>query len=85
MIYCNNQSCIKLSENPVFHHRSKNIDIRYHHLRDCVRRRIMLLEYIPTEESDADIITNSLSRCKFEFQRDMIGVAHNPFLVESEC
>jgi len=32
MIYCDNQSCIKLYENPVFHDRSKHIDIRYHHL-----------------------------------------------------
>eukprot|EP00253_Pinus_taeda_P030903 PITA_30903 len=42
MIYCDNQSCIKLSENPVFHDRSKHIDIQYHHLRDYVVRRIML-------------------------------------------
>eukprot|EP00253_Pinus_taeda_P032031 PITA_32031 len=43
VIYCDNQSCIKLFENPVFHDRSKHIDIRYYHLRDCVARRIMLL------------------------------------------
>jgi hypothetical protein len=50
MIYCDNQSCIKLSINPVFHERSKHIDIWYHHLRDCVQRKIMLLQYIPTED-----------------------------------
>jgi hypothetical protein len=48
VIYCDNQSCIKLSINPVFDDRSK-IDIQYHHLRDCVQRKIMLLQYIPTE------------------------------------
>eukprot|EP00253_Pinus_taeda_P003826 PITA_03826 len=52
VIYCDNQSCIKLSENPVFHDRSKQIDIRYHHLIDCVARRIMLLQYISIEEKD---------------------------------
>ena len=36
VIHCDNQSCIKISINPVFHDRSKHIDIRYHHLRDCV-------------------------------------------------
>jgi len=36
VIYCDNQSCIKLSANPVFHDRSKHIDIRYHHIGDCV-------------------------------------------------
>eukprot|EP00253_Pinus_taeda_P026241 PITA_26241 len=46
VIYCDNQSCIKLLANPVFHDRSKHIDIRYHHIRDCVQRRIMLLSYI---------------------------------------
>eukprot|EP00253_Pinus_taeda_P021864 PITA_21864 len=85
MVYYDNQSCIKLSKNPVFHDRSKHIDIRYHHLRDYVLRWIMLLEYISTEEKDADIWTKALSRCKFEFHIDRTGVAENPFLVEREC
>ena len=85
MIYCNNQSCIKLSENIVFHDRSKHIDIWYHHLRDCVLRRIKLLDYIPMEEKDVDILTKALSRCKFEFYRDRIKVGYNPFIVEREC
>lgn len=84
MIYCDNQSCIKLSENSVFHDWPKHIDIRYHHLKDFIRW-IMLLECIPTEEQDADILTKALSRCKFEFHRDRIGVANNPFLIEREC
>eukprot|EP00253_Pinus_taeda_P003575 PITA_03575 len=75
----------QLSENPVFHDCSKHIDIWYHHLGDCVLRRIMLLDYIPTKEKDADILTKVLSRCKFKFHRDRIGVVDNLFLVEREC
>ena len=37
-ILCDNQSCIKLFENPVFHDRSKHIDIRCHFIRHCVQR-----------------------------------------------
>jgi len=85
MIYYDNQICIKLSENPFFHDRYKHIDIRYHHLQDCVQRRIMLLEYIPIAEKDADILTKALSGYKFKFHRGRIGVADNPFLVEREC
>jgi len=84
MIYCDNQSCIKLSENLFFHDQSKNIDIRYHHLKDCVLRKTMLLEYVPMEEKDADILTKALSRCKFEFHTNGIKVVDNPFLVERE-
>ena len=85
MIYYNNQSCIKISENLVFHDRSKHIDIRYHDLRDCVLRQIMLLEYILMKEQDAHILTKALSRCKYEFQRDKIREYDNPSLVEREC
>ena len=45
----------------------------------------MMLEYIPTEERDVDILTKALSIGKFEFQRGRIGVSDNPFLAEREC
>ena len=35
VIHCDNQIFIKLLINPMFHDRSKHIDIRYHHIRDC--------------------------------------------------
>eukprot|EP00253_Pinus_taeda_P029105 PITA_29105 len=85
VIYCDNQSYIKFLANPVFHDRSKHIDIRYHQIRDCVQWRIMLLSYIPTEDQDADILMKALIRSKFEYHRDRIGVADNPYLVEREC
>ena len=55
LIYFDNQSCLKLFENQFFHDQSKHIDIRYHHLQYYVQRIIMLLEYTPTEEQNADI------------------------------
>eukprot|EP00253_Pinus_taeda_P018498 PITA_18498 len=85
VIYCDNQSFIKLLANPLFHDRSKHIDIRYHHIRDCVQRRIMLLSYIPTEDQDANILMKALTRRKFEYHRGRVGVAYNPYLVEREC
>ena len=38
VVHCDNQSGIRLSENPVFHDQSGHIDTRYHFLRDCVQR-----------------------------------------------
>ena len=80
VIYCDNNSCIKLFDNLVFHDMSKHNDIRYHHLRDCVQGRI-----IPTKEHDEDILTKALSRGKLEFHRFKIGVVKNPFLAKREC
>ena len=35
-IYCDNQSCVKLLENSMFHDRSKHIEIKYHYIKDMV-------------------------------------------------
>jgi hypothetical protein len=35
-IHCDAQSCVKLSENPVFHDRSKHIETKYHYIRYMV-------------------------------------------------
>ena len=36
VIHCDNQSCIKISENPVFHDHLKHMEMRYHYVRDMV-------------------------------------------------
>ena len=49
-ILCDNQSCIELIENPVFHDKSKDIEIKYHFIRDMVQKGALKLKYVPTEE-----------------------------------
>ena len=73
IFHCDNQSGIMLSENPVFHDRSKHIDIRYHFLRDCVHRGTIQLEYIQKDEQLADIFTKALCRHSFVKFRDKFG------------
>jgi hypothetical protein len=50
VIHCDNQSCIKLSENPLFHDRSKHIEMRYHYVWDMVQKNILSIQYVPTAE-----------------------------------
>ena len=84
MIHCDNHSCIKLSENPTFHDRSKHIKIPYHHLRDCLQKGIVKLQYIPIGEQMADILTKALARGSFVHHRDKLVVVQNPFLTNRE-
>jgi hypothetical protein len=65
VIHCDNQSGIKLSENLVFHDRSKHIEMRYHYVRDMVQNNIPNIQYVPTTEQTADILTKPLSLTKF--------------------
>ena len=55
-----NQSCIKMTKNPVNHGRAKHIDIKYHHIRDEVKRGEVKLQYCETAAMLADIMTKGL-------------------------
>jgi hypothetical protein len=67
VILCDNQSCIKMTENPVFHDRSKHIEFRYHYIRDMVQRGALKLQYISMDEHVADVLTKPLSHVNFEY------------------
>ena len=72
VMYCDNQSAIELSNNDIYHDRTKHIDLRYHFIRECIQRKLFSIEYIPTSEQQADIFTKGLDRIKFIKFRNMI-------------
>ena len=73
-IYCDNQSCVKLSENPVFHDKSKHIEIKYHYIKDMVQKGELKLHYVATDEHIDDVLTKPLDRVKFEYFREKLGI-----------
>lgn len=74
IIYCDNISTIKLSRNPVFHGRSKHIDVRFHFLRDLCLEGVIELRFCKTEDQVADIMTKALKQPAFKKLRSMLGV-----------
>ena len=63
-----NISAIALCMNPVYHERSKHIDVKYHLIREYIEEEKMSVEHVRTELQLADILTkglvvSSLSRC----------------------
>ncbi len=85
MIYCDNQRCVKLLENPDFHDRLKHIEIKYHYIRDMVQKGAVRVQYISTDEHVAEILSKPLSRIKFVYLRDNLGVVENASLIERQC
>jgi hypothetical protein len=69
-----NQSAIQLCKNPVYHDRTKHIDTRFHYIQECVQNGKINVEYIPTGEQLADIMTKALPRIKFQELRGKMGV-----------
>jgi hypothetical protein len=74
MILCDNQSYINMIENPIFHDRSKHIEIRYHYICDMVQRGDIKLQYISMDEQVVDVMTKPISCVKFEHFRDKLGI-----------
>ncbi|VVT58442.1 uncharacterized protein SAPINGB_P006210 [Magnusiomyces paraingens] len=69
-----NQGCIALAQNPVFHRRTKHIDVRYHVVRHYIRSGVIHLEYLDTQVMLADMFTKNLGRVKFETLRGLLGM-----------
>ena len=56
---------MKLSKNPVFHDKSKHIEIKYHYIRDMAQRGEMKFQYVATDEHIADVLMKPLARVNF--------------------
>ena len=54
-----NQSCVKISDNLVFHDKLNHIEIKYHFIRDMVQRKVVLVQYLPTDEQVVEVYPTS--------------------------
>ena len=63
-IFCDNQSCIKLSTNPKITDQNKHIRARHHFIRELVESKEMLLHYTSTTTMWADFLTKPVSHQK---------------------
>lgn len=67
-----NQSAIKLINNPVYHKKTKHIDVKFHFIREKVKRKLIVIKYVQSLDLLADIFTKALPNVKFEHIRDEI-------------
>ncbi len=61
VIYCDNISSILLANNPVYHARTKHIEVHYHFIREKVLAKEIDLIHVSTEDQVADIFTKALN------------------------
>ena len=73
-ISCDNQSAIKFSKNSIYNQRSKHVDIRFHFTREAQEAKEIIVQYIPSDENPADLLTKPLLKNKMSKCRDILNL-----------
>jgi hypothetical protein len=73
-LLCDNESAIKMTQNPVQHTRTKHIDIRHHFIRDHQQKGDIAIQGIGTDDQLADILTKPLDETRFCYLRNELNI-----------
>ena len=74
VIWCDNQSAIKISTDLVQRQSTKHIDIHMHYIRSLVHEQVISLQYCPCAEQTADIFTKRFTKNTLKYIRYILGV-----------
>ncbi|GJZ26236.1 putative ribonuclease H-like domain-containing protein [Tanacetum coccineum] len=66
-IHINNESTIYIVKNPVFHSKTKHIEIRHHFIRDSNEKKLIQMIKIHTDHNVADLLTNAFDVGRFQY------------------
>ncbi|CAN6726958.1 unnamed protein product [Malus baccata var. baccata] len=73
-LWCDNISAISLASNPVFHARTKHIEIDYHYIRELVLVNLITVKFVCSQDQLADIHTKSLSKSRFSYLKSKLSL-----------
>ncbi|GKA73422.1 putative ribonuclease H-like domain-containing protein [Tanacetum coccineum] len=73
-IHIDNESTICIVKNPVYHSKTKHIEIRHHFIRDCYEKKLISVEKIHTDLNVADLLTKPFDGPRFNYLVVSIGL-----------
>lgn len=81
-MFCDSKSAIQIAQNPIFHERTKHIDIDCHFIREKVQLGLVKLIHLSTTEQQADIFTKALGVSQHTYLVSKLGMK-NIFITSS--
>ncbi|GJY23212.1 putative ribonuclease H-like domain-containing protein [Tanacetum coccineum] len=73
-IFIDNESTICIVKNPVFHSKTKHIEIRHHFIRDSNEKKLIQMIKIHTDQNVADLLTKAFDVGRFQYLIASIGM-----------
>lgn len=78
VIWSDNLGAGALAANPVYHSRTKHVEIDVHFIRDMVASKEVQVRYVPTFEQTADCLTKAVPTSRLVYLRDKLSVVSIP-------
>ena len=77
-LWCDNLGATYLAAYPVFHARTKHVEVDFHFVRERVASGQLCVQFISTADQIADVFTKPLSSQRFLFLRSKLHVVPRP-------
>ncbi|KAF5458652.1 hypothetical protein F2P56_022665 [Juglans regia] len=83
-LWCDNLRALSLATNPIFHARTKHIEVDYHFIKEKVVNKDITTRYLSTIDQVVDIFTKGLTSARFLLLRDKLKVIASPISLQGD-